>query len=72
MDFVDEMAFDRLGVFTYSAEDGTPAAQMPDQVEESVKEARRVELMELQQEIAFDQAEQMMGREVLVMIEGKK
>ena len=71
MDFVDEMAFDRLGGFTYSAEDGTPAAQMPDQVEESVKEARRAELMELQQEIAFDQAEQMIGREVLVMIEGK-
>ena len=71
MDFVDAMAFDRLGVFTYSAEDGTPAAQMPDQVEESVKEARRAELMELQQEIAFDQAEQMIGREVLVMIEGK-
>ena len=71
MDFVDEMAFHRLGVFTYSAEDGTPAAQMPDQVEESVKEARRAELMELQQEIAFDQAEQMIGREVLVMIEGK-
>lgn len=71
MDFVDEMAFGRLGVFTYSAEDGTPAAQMPDQVEESVKEARRAELMELQQEIAFDQAEQMIGREVLVMIEGK-
>ena len=71
MDFVDEMSFDRLGVFTYSAEDGTPAAQMPDQVEESVKEARRAELMELQQEIAFDQAEQMIGREVLVMIEGK-
>ena len=71
MDCVDEMAFDRLGVFTYSAEDGTPAAQMPDQVEESVKEARRAELMELQQEIAFDQAEQMIGREVLVMIEGK-
>lgn len=71
MDFVDEMAFDRLGVFTYSAEDGTPAAQMPNQVEESVKEARRAELMELQQEIAFDQAEQMIGREVLVMIEGK-
>ena len=58
-------------MFTYSAEDGTPAAQMPDQVEESVKEARRAELMELQQEIAFDQAEQMIGREVLVMIEGK-
>ena len=71
MDFVDEMAFGRLGVFTYSAEDGTPAAQMPDQVEESVKEARRAELMELQQEICIDQAEQMIGREVLVMIEGK-
>lgn len=71
MDFVDEMEFDRLGVFTYSPEEDTPAAGMPGQIEEEVKEERQAELMELQQEIAFDQAENMVGREVLVMIEGK-
>lgn len=71
MDFVDQMEFDRLGVFTYSPEEGTPAAAMPDQIPEEVKEDRQAELMELQQEIAFDLAEDMIGREVLVMIEGK-
>lgn len=71
MEFVDEMEFDRLGVFTYSPEEDTPAAVMPDQIPEDVKEDRQAELMELQQEIAFDLAEEMIGREVLVMIEGK-
>ena len=71
MEFVDEMEFDRLGVFTYSPEEDTPAAEMPDQIPEEVKEDRQAELMELQQEIAFDLAENMIGREVLVMIEGK-
>lgn len=71
MDFVDEMEFDRLGVFTYSPEEGTPAAEMQDQVDEEVKKERQAELMELQQEVAFDKAEEMKGREVLVMIEGK-
>lgn len=71
MDFVDEMEFDRLGVFTYSPEEDTPAAGMPDQIDEEVKEDRQAELMELQQEIAFDLADDMIGREVLVMIEGK-
>lgn len=71
MDFVDEMEFDRLGVFTYSAEEDTPAASMPDQIDEEVKEERQAELMELQQDIAFDNAQDMVGREVLVMIEGK-
>lgn len=69
--FVSEMEFDRLGVFTYSPEEDTPAALMPDQIEESVKEDRQAELMELQQEIAFEAAENMVGKEVLVMIEGK-
>ena len=69
--FVDEMEFDRLGVFTYSPEENTPAAEMPDQIPEEVKEDRQPELMELQQEIAFDLAEDMIDREVLVMIEGK-
>lgn len=70
-DFVDEMEFDRLGVFTYSPEEDTPAATMTEQISEEVKEDRQAELMELQQEIAFDLAEDMVGREVLVMIEGK-
>ena len=69
--FVNEMEFDRLGVFTYSPEEDTPAAEMPDQIAEEVKEERQAELMELQQEIAFEAAESMAGREVLVMIEGK-
>ncbi len=71
MAFVNEMEFDRLGVFTYSPEDGTPAAAMQEQIDEEVKLDRQAELMELQQEIAFDAAEEMKGREVLVMIEGK-
>ena len=71
LEFVEEMEFDRLGVFTYSPEEDTPAASMPGQVEEEIKEERQAELMELRQEIAFGQAERMTGREVLVMIEGK-
>ena len=71
MRFVDETEFDRLGVFTYSQEEDTPAAEMEGQIDEEVKEERQAELMELQQEIAFDMAEDMIGREVLVMVEGK-
>ncbi len=71
MDFVDEMEFERLGVFTYSPEEDTSAADFPGQIPEEVKEERRAELMELQQEIAFDRAEEMAGKELLVMIEGK-
>lgn len=69
--FVNEMEFDRLGVFTYSPEEDTPAAEMPGQIDEEEKEDRQAELMELQQEIAFEAAENMAGREVLVLIEGK-
>ena len=71
MEFVDEMEFDRLGVFTYSAEEGTPAATMPDQVPEELKESRRDELMELQQEISLDRGNRRIGQELMVMIEGK-
>ncbi|MBQ7954364.1 MAG: 30S ribosomal protein S12 methylthiotransferase RimO [Lachnospiraceae bacterium] len=71
VDFVDEMEFDRLGVFTYSQEEDTPAAQMQDQVEEEVKLERQAELMELQQAIAFEKAEDMVGSVLLCMIEGK-
>ncbi len=69
--FVDEMEFDRLGVFTYSPEENTPAAEMADQVPEEVKEERRDELMELQQEISYDKGQDRIGQELLVMIEGK-
>lgn len=69
--FVDEMAFDRLGVFPYSQEEDTPAAEMPEQVPDEVKEARRGELMALQQEIAFAAAADMEGQQVTAMVEGK-
>ena len=71
LDFVDEMEFERLGVFAYSPEEDTVAAEMPDQIDEDIKIKRRNEIMELQQEIAFENAENMIGRELLVMIEGK-
>lgn len=71
LSFVDEMEFDRLGVFTYSQEEDTPAAVMPDQIEEEVKADRQAQLMELQQEIAFEKARDMVGRVLPVMIEGK-
>lgn len=70
-EFVDEMEFDRLGVFAYSPEENTPAAEMADQVPEEVKEERRDELMELQQEISYDRGQDRIGQELLVMIEGK-
>lgn len=71
LSFVDQMEFDRLGVFTYSQEEDTPAAVMPGQIPEEVKEQRRAQLMELQQEIAFDAALSMEGKTVDAMIEGK-
>lgn len=71
MAFVDEMEFDRLGVFTYSPEEDTKAAEFPEQIEEDVKGDRQAEIMELQQEIAFDKAADMIGKEVLVILEGK-
>lgn len=71
MEFIDEMEFDRLGVFTYSQEEDTPAASMPDQIDEETKLNWQEELMELQQEIAFDRAEGRTGSVVTAMIEGK-
>lgn len=71
MSFVDEIEFDRLGVFTYSPEDDTPAAAMPDQIPEEIKEARRDDLMALQQEISAEKGEQQIGRELMVLIEGQ-
>ena len=71
MDFVNEMEFERLGVFAYSAEEDTPAFSYLDQVPEEVKEERRDEIMELQQDIAFEHCENMVGRVLTVLIEGK-
>lgn len=71
MEFVNEMEFERLGVFAYSAEEDTPAFSYPDQVPQMIKEERRDELMELQQDIAFEHCENMVGRILTVMIEGK-
>lgn len=71
MEFVNEMEFERLGVFAYSAEEDTPAYSYPDQVPQEIKEQRRDEIMELQQEIAFEKSESMVGRVLTVLIEGK-
>lgn len=71
MEFVNELEFDRLGVFAYSAEEDTPAAAMEDQVPQEIKEERRDELMELQQEISYDKGQERIGQVLTVMIEGK-
>lgn len=71
LDFVDEMEFDRLGCFAYSAEEDTPAFSFPDQVEDEVKEKRRDEIMELQQEVSLDKSEERIGKTYKVMIEGR-
>ncbi len=71
MAFVDKMEFERLGVFAYSAEEDTAAAYLPNPVAEEVKERWRDEIMELQQEIAFERAQDQVGRQLMVLIEGK-
>lgn len=70
-DFVKEMRFDRLGVFPYSAEEGTPAAKMKKQLPSFIKNMRRNTIMKMQQQIAFEKAEEMIGRKLEVLIEGK-
>ncbi|SKB89971.1 ribosomal protein S12 methylthiotransferase [Lachnospiraceae bacterium] len=71
LEFVEEMRFDRLGDFTYSPEEGTPAVNFPDQVDEDVKARRRDEIMQLQQEIAFENAEDEIGKTMDILIEGR-
>ena len=71
MEFINKTEFDRLGAFTYSPEENTPAATFDNQVEESVKEDWQADVMELQEEIILDKNETMIGQEILVMIEGK-
>lgn len=71
MQFINDMEFDRLGAFTYSPEEGTPAAEFPDQIDEEQKKEWQADVMELQEEIIFDKNEEMKGRELFVFIEGK-
>ena len=71
LDFIDEMEFDRLGVFTYSPEEDTKAASLDNQVDEEVKLCRKDEIMEPQQEISMDKSERLVGKEFEVIIEGK-
>lgn len=71
LDFVDEMEFDRLGVFTYSPEEGTPAAAFSGQIDERIKEERRNAVMELQQAVSLDKSSEMVGRVIECLIEGK-
>ena len=70
MEFIDEVEFDRLGVFTYSREEDTPAATMPDQIDQDIMDMWRDELMALQQEISIDKSAQMVGKTIDVMVEG--
>ena len=70
MEFIDEVEFDRLGVFTYSREEDTPAATMPDQIDQDTMDTWRDELMALQQEISIDKSAQMVGKTIDVMVEG--
>lgn len=71
MQFVNDMEFDRLGAFTYSAEEGTPAAEMPDQVPQEQKEEWQADVMELQEEVIFDKNEAMKGTVLYAFIEGQ-
>lgn len=71
MEFLNETEFDRLGAFTYSPEEGTPAATFENQIAEETKEEWQSDVMELQEEIILDKNETMIGREIIVMIEGK-
>ena len=71
MEFVEEMRFDRLGVFTYSKEEGTPAAKMSPQVPARIRKKRQKDLMLLQQRIAFEAAQEMEGRVIDAIVEGK-
>lgn len=71
LDFIDEMQFERLGAFTYSPEEDTPAFTLPDQIDEEVKLERKEEIMYMQQELVFFNNEQMVGKELEAFVEGQ-
>ena len=70
LEFIDDMEFERLGVFTYSPEEGTRAAEFPNQISEEVKKQRQDELMALQQEVSYDNNQRMLGKQLEVLVEG--
>ncbi len=71
LEFVDKFEFDRLGAFTYSPEEGTPAASYDDQISEDVKKDYQLDIMELQEKISFEKNDQMVGRVLEAFVEGK-
>ena len=71
MQFVNDMEFDRLGAFTYSPEEGTPAAEFENQIEEEIKADYQADIMELQEEVIIDKNESLIGTEMYAFIEGK-
>lgn len=68
--FVKKAKFDRMGVFAYSCEEGTPAAKLPNQIDEEIKEARREEIMEIARGISLRRNEKMLGKTAQVVVEG--
>jgi ribosomal protein S12 methylthiotransferase len=70
VDFCETFKFERMGAFAYSEEDGTPAAEMPGQVPRKTRDARRDELISLQQRVGEEWAASMLGREIDVLIDG--
>lgn len=70
VEFVQDLEFDRVGTFTYSFEIGTPSAELPNQVDDAVKEARLDRLMKLQQEISFKRNQAFVGKTLDVLVEG--
>lgn len=71
LSFINEMKLDRVGVFTYSKEENTPAAKLKPQITKKVKEQRRKELMLAQQQIVFDKNRRLVGKKEKVLIEGR-
>ena len=71
MQFINDMEFDRLGAFAYSAEEGTVAAELPDQVDDELKLDWQADVMELQEEVIFDKNETLIGMTTYAFIEGK-
>lgn len=71
VEFVKELKFDKLGVFTYSAEEGTPAAAMDNQIDEDIKEERRDYIMELQKNISAEKCSGMTGKTIRVIVDGR-
>ncbi len=71
VDFIKKMRFDRLGVFTYSREEGTPAFDMPNQIDEDLKQKRKDYIMEIQKNISAEKCESFVGKTLEIIVEGK-